>query len=278
MNVRHSILEWVRPLAIVSMLALLSACAGVPADGPSSFDRSPDSVPDASNVIAEQGAPRERARAHTELAGAYYERGNLAVALDELRIAIAADPGYAPAYNVLALVHADLRENDQAQANFERALRLNATDPDVNHNYGWFLCQTNREEQSLRYFLAAVRNPLYATPQKSYSLAASCALRKNREADAIDFYERALRLDANYLSAMIGLAQIRFKRGQLAESKALVTRYNRLVDPTAESLWLALRIERRLGDKGAEGSLAAQLRRQYPGTPEYQELLRGQYD
>ena len=195
-----------------------------------------------------------------------------------MRIAIASDPAYAPAYNVLALVHVDLRENDQAQANFERALRLSATDPDVNHNYGWFLCQTNREELSLRYFLAAVRNPLYATPQKSYALAAGCAMRKNREADALDYYERALRLDPNYLVPMMGVAQIRYKRGQLVESRALVSRYNKQAEPTAESLWLALRIERKLGDKSAESNYASQLRRQFSATPEYQELLKGQYD
>lgn len=237
-----------------------------------------DSPADTSANIAEQGPPRDRARIHTELAGAYYERGNLAVALEELRIAIASDPAYAPAYNVLALVHVDLRENDQAQANFERALRLSATDPDVNHNYGWFLCQTNREELSLRYFLAAVRNPLYATPQKSYALAAGCAMRKNREADALDYYERALRLDPNYLVPMMGVAQIRYKRGQLVESRALVSRYNKQAEPTAESLWLALRIERKLGDKSAESNYASQLRRQFSATPEYQELLKGQYD
>lgn len=258
-------------------ILVLAACAGTQ-QGTDGLERTTEAPADTGAIIAEQGAPRERARVHTELAGAYYERGNLAVALEELRIAIAADPGYAPAYNVLALVHADLRENDQAQANFERALRLNATDPDVNHNYAWFLCQTNREEQSLRYFLAAVRNPLYVTPQKSYALAAGCAMRKNREAEALDYYERALRLDSNYVSAMIGLAQIRYKRGQLAESRALVSRYNKLVEPTAESLWLALRIERKLGDKNAETSYASQLRRQYAGTPEYQELLKGQYD
>lgn len=195
-----------------------------------------------------------------------------------MRIAIASDPAYAPAYNVLALVHVDLRENDQAQANFERALRLSATDPDVNHNYGWFLCQTNREELSLRYFLAAVRNPLYATPQKSYALAAGCAMRKNREADALDYYERALRLDPNYLVPMMGVVQIRYKRGQLVESRALVSRYNKQAEPTAESLWLALRIERKLGDKSAESNYASQLRRQFSATPEYQELLKGQYD
>ncbi len=268
--------EWVMLLNIVPLL-LLGACAGTP-QGTDGLERTTDVSGDTGSIIAERGPPRERARIHTELAGAYYERGNLAVALEELRVAIAADPAYPPAYNVLALVHAELRENDQAQANFERALRLNAADPDVNHNYGWFLCQTNREEQSLRYFLAAVRNPLYATPQKSYTLAAGCALRKNREAEAQDFYERALRLDGNYVSAMIGLAKIRYKRGQLAESRTLVALYNKLVEPTAESLWLAVRVERKLGDKNAETNFASQLRRQFAGTPEYQELLKGQYD
>lgn len=267
------------PAALLLALSflILGGCAGT-YQGTDGLERTTEAPSDTGAIIAEQGPPRERARIHTELAGAYYERGNLAVALEELRAAISADSAYAPAYNVLALVHADLRENDQAQANFERALRLNATDPDVNHNYGWFLCQTNREEQSLRYFLAAVRNPLYATPAKSYSLAAGCALRKNRESEAQDFFERALRLDGNYVTAMIGLAQIRYRRGLLAESRALVTRYNQLVEPTAESLWLGVRIERKLGDKNAETSFASQLRRQFAGTPEYQALLKGQYD
>src|SRR5439155_98792 len=83
---------------------------------------------------------RERARIHTELAGSYYQRGNLGVALAEARTAIAADSSYAPAYNVLGLVYSDLRENGEAEGAFERSLRLNPNDPDANHNYAWFLC------------------------------------------------------------------------------------------------------------------------------------------
>ncbi|MGP1678745.1 MAG: tetratricopeptide repeat protein, partial [Burkholderiales bacterium] len=101
--------------------------------------------------------PRNRARIHTELASAYFERGSMGIALEELRTAISADPNYAPAYNVLGLVHMDLRENDVAQRHFERALALSPNDPDVNNNYGWFLCHTGREEQSIAYFLAALK-------------------------------------------------------------------------------------------------------------------------
>ena len=57
-----------------------------------------------------------------------------------------------------------------------------------------------------------------------------------------------------------------------------MSRYNKLVTPTSESLWLALRIERRLGERVQEQAFANQLRRRYPESPEYQALQRGQFD
>ena len=47
---------------------------------------------------------------------------------------------------------------------------------------------------------------------------------------------------------------------------------------TAEVLWLALRIERRLGDRAAEASLANQLRRRFPASPEFAAFQRGAFD
>jgi type IV pilus assembly protein PilF len=247
--------------------ALLSACAGT---GAPERDTGP--------VISEVGTPRERARAHTELAAAYFGRGNLGVALEEVRLALKADTGYAPAYNLLGLVRMDLRENEKAQDAFERALRINPGDPDTNHNYGWFLCQTGHEEEGVRHFLNAVRNPLYALPQKTYALAAACVLRKNNEKDALDFYDRSLRLDPTYPPALIGLAQLRYRRGELRDARALIGRYNKSVEPTAESLWLGLRVERKLGDRAAEGSYATQLRRRFAGSREYQDMQKGRYE
>lgn len=262
---------------VLTLLVLAGCAGGGPSTGGPGRGVANEEM-EAGAIIAEQSPPRERARIHTELAAAYFGRGNLAVALEEIRIAISADPNYALAYNILGLLHADLRENDQARASFEKALSISPVDADINHNYGWFLCQTGREEQSLKYFQVAVRNPLYATPQKSYTLAATCAARKNHNSEAIDFYERALKLDPNYPSALMGLAQLKYRTGSFAESRALLTRYNRLIEPTAESLWLALRVERRLGNREGESNFAAQLRRQYPGATEYEEMLKGQFD
>lgn len=262
----------------VALLFCLAACAGGGTERVDNGFRTASEPQDDSNIIGEIGTPRERARAHAELAGAYYEQGNMGIALEEARIAIAADAGYAPAYTVLGLVHMDLKENSQAEESFQRALRIAPNDPDANHNYGWFLCQSGREDLSLKFFLSAIRNPLYAVPQKSYTIAGVCAARSNNDRDAIEFLERALRLDANYLSAKINLAQLRYRRGEFDLARVLITEFNRGVEPTAESLWLALRIERKLGDKAGESSLAELLRRRYAGSPEFQSLQRGRYE
>jgi type IV pilus assembly protein PilF len=259
-------------------VALALACGAFTgcAQNPGSSTTQANTV-ETGTMIGEAGDPRNRARVHTELASAYFERGNMGVALEELRIAISADPNYAPAYNVLGLVHMDLRENDVAQQHFERGLRLAPNDPDINNNYGWFLCQTGREAQSIAYFLAALKNPLYNTPARSYVNAGLCSL-KNNERDAIDYFERALRNSPDNLQALLNLALVQYKRGQLEVARGLVGRFNKLIEPTAESLWLALRIERKLGDKTAENVMAAQLRRRFSGSPEYENLLQGKFE
>lgn len=260
-------------IATLVSCGALAGCAQLP---PSSATQA-DTV-ETGTLIGEPGDPRNRARIHTELASAYYERGNLGVALEELRIATGADPGYAQAYNVLGLVHMDLREDDVAKRHFERALALSPNDPDINNNYGWFLCRTGSEEQSITYFLAALKNPLYKTPARSYINAGLCSLGKDDGRDAIGYFERALRLDPDNPQALISLALLRYKRGQLEIARGLVVRFNKSVEPTAESLWLALRIERKLGDRAAENSLAVQLRRRFAGSPEYQDYLKGRFE
>jgi type IV pilus assembly protein PilF len=261
---------------LVAALVASGALAGCAQTPPSSATQA--NTVETGTLIGEAGDPRNRARIHTELASAYFERGNIGVALEELRIAIGADPNYAPAYSVLGLVHMDLRENDVAQRHFARALALSANDPDINNNYGWFLCRTGREEQSIAYFLAALKNPLYNTPARSYVNAGLCSMEKTDGRDAIEYFERALRSEPDNLLALLNLASLEYKRGQLEVARQLVRRFNRLIEPSAESLWLALRIERKLGDKAAENSIAVQLRRRFADSPEYQDLLKGRFE
>ena len=252
-------------------LMLLGACAQ---------PGTPSAIPTAESpsIVGEVGDPRNRARVHLELALLYYSRGAMAVALEELRIAAASDPTYAQTFSLFGVVYMELREIPLAQANFQRALQLAPNDSEINHNYGYFLCETGRERDAISYFLQAIRNPLYSAPSRSYSAAGRCSMRMNNLKDAEEFLQRALKLDSDDPVALLQMGHIRYRQGRHDDARVLVSRYARLASATPESLWLALRIERKLGQRVAENSFATQLRRSFPDSREYQSLQRGEYD
>ena len=183
--------------AALAALLLLAGCASEPTN------------PDSNLIVGEVGDPRNRARAHTELAAAYFSRGNMTVALEELRIATAADPSYAAAHGMFGMVYMDLKETAKADDSFQRAIRLSPNDPDIVHNYGWFLCQNAREKESIPFFLQAIRNPLYTAPGRSYTAAGVCSMRMKNVKDAEEFFARALRLKPDEPSALLHLGEIR---------------------------------------------------------------------
>ncbi len=224
--------------------------------------------------------PTTRAKIHTELASLYFQEGNMAVALEELRIAQSADPRYAPAYSVRGLVHAYLRENDLAEAQFRRALELTPNDAQVNNNYGWFLCQIGKERQSIAYFLNALKSPLYETPDLAYANAGRCAFAAGDLDGAESYLQQAIRLSRDGgFSPRLQLAALQYKRGNLEEARRQVNGVlNSMGQPSAEALWLALRLERKLGNRSAESTMAAQLRNRFPNSREYQEFLKGNFE
>ena len=252
--------------AALAALFLLAGCA------------SQSETPDTGTIVGDVGEPRNRARVHTELAAAYADRGNMGVALEELRLATTADNSYAPAHNMYGLVYSELKETAKAEDSFQRALRLAPNDPEINHAYGWFLCHSSREKESIGYFLQAIRNPLYSAPGRSYTAAGICSLRMKNGKDAEEFFVRALKLDADDPAALLQLGEIRYKQGNVDDARKLVSRHLKLASPSPESLWLAVRIERKSGERVAEQSYANQLRRRFPGSPEYQALQRGNFD
>ena len=226
----------------------------------------------------QEQSPRTRARAHTELAGSYFEVGNMAVALDEIKEALTADAEYGPAYNVAGLIYAELKEDQLANENFQRALRIDPTDSDSNNNYGRFLCDRRREAEAMKYFLMALRNPIYQTPDRAYVNAGLCTLRQGDVAGAESFFMQALKARPTQPQALYQLADIYYRRGDVASAKDYLLRLDQVAAPSAEVLWLWLRVERKLGDRNAEASYAAQLRRSFPDSKEASALLAGRYE
>jgi len=232
----------------------------------------------APEAATKQASPQERARIHTELAALYYSRGNYGVALQESMIAIESDANYGPAYNVLGLVHAQLREDAAAEKSFQQALAINPNDSQANNNYGSFLCSRGREQASIAHFLAAVKNPLYQEPESAYTNAGVCSRKIGNDKDAEEYLLNALRLRPGQPRALQALAELYFQRGDYAATKQLVGRYLEAAPATPEVLWLGVQSARRLGDRNAEASYGLQLRRSFPDSKEALALKSGRYE
>lgn len=221
---------------------------------------------------------RRRARIHTELAANYLDIRNLGVALEEAMIAQRADPTYSPAFNVAGLIYVELQDDRAAEESFRQALRIDARDSDANNNYGTFLCQRKRESEGIKYFLLAIRDPLYRSPERSYVNAGICARRSGDLSGADNFFRNALKLDPNNLQALYQLADMSYAAARYDEARPLLARLRPVAQGSPEILWLTLRNERRLGDSNALDSLAHQLRTNFPNSKEAELLAAGQFD
>ena len=237
---------------IVLSLLLLSGCAGT-------------------GMTPEQA--QNSARIHTELAAIYFERAQMGVALGEIDKALVSKSDYAPAYNVRALVHMALHEDKEAEADFKHSLALDRDNSDTHSNYGWFLCQRDQEKESIKHFMAALKNPLYKTPEQAYLNAAVCSQKVGNNVIAEDFFQRALVVDPQLPQALLGMAQLNFAKEDYGVAKRYFNQYaadNETL--TAADLWLAVRIERQLGDRNAVSSYSMKLRNHFPDSKEARYL------
>ncbi|MDR3299135.1 MAG: type IV pilus biogenesis/stability protein PilW [Candidatus Accumulibacter sp.] len=221
--------------------------------------------------------PRTRARVHTELGALYFQDGNLIVALEELTLAAAIDPEYALAFSTRGLVLYYVKELESAEKDFRRALSLDERNPEINNNYGWFLCQTDRAMESIQYFQRAYGNQMYQTPGSAYLNAGACHIKLGELDRAEDAIRRSLRLMPENPQARYYLGDIYYRRGNFDAARKQLMDMVDLVETQPEMLWLLLRIERRLGNRADAQSLTTQLRRKFPDSAEYQELLKGNY-
>jgi len=252
------------------LLGWLSGCAATKAVG---------STPQTELLTSsDQTDNQKRAQIRLQLAIGYFEQRQLNVALDELKQALVADPNFSDAYSVRALVYMDMGETRLADENFQSAMRLSPNNPDLNNNYGWYLCQNERVEQSIAYFDAALKNRTYQSPAKALNNAGVCSLKLKNNAEAERYLAQAFQYEPGNVANNINLAKIYYDKAEYERARFHIGRATKEEAVSAETLWLAIRIERKLGDRAAESSLATQLRRRHPGSAEYAAFQRGAFN
>lgn len=269
----------IRHLILALSATLLSACVTTGDDAV--FDQGLDRTGPAPQPVSQQvpvGEVRLRAKAHTELGLAYLDAKRISQALDEAKVAIGIDSSYPLAYNLMGLVYMEIKENRSADEAFRQALNLATADPEISYNYGWFLCQTGRRKQSMPHFRAAYMNPHFAGAAVAQASAGLCADQNGDAKLAEQLFSDALVKEPANPRALFLYADFLFRQGRFAEARVRLSEMHRRGDATAKSVWLALKVARRLGDRQDEARYSSMLRQRYPDSTEHEMLIQGRFE
>ncbi len=254
-------------LAVLSAVLGLGGCAapqaGVRSEPVTESDESPQ---------------RRRARIRLELAVSYFAEGRTEIALDEVKQALAIDPQYAAAHNVRGLVLMRLGDLRGAEESFRRSLSLGGRDGDVLHNLGWLQCQQNRYTEAQQTFQQALAAPGYRGQAKTVMTQGLCQARAGQLPEAERSLLRAHELDPGNPVTAYNLARVLVQRGDWVRAQFYIRRLNNSDLANAETLWLGIRVERKLGETATMTQLAEQLRRRFPQSTQWAAFERGAFD
>jgi len=251
-------MQWMKLAGILMLVALLSACAttgGEDTTGNLGVDR--------------RDSP---AKIYVEMGVAYMRDGQDAVALKKLRRAIEVDPDYPDAHNVLGILYERLGETDLATKHYNRAVALDPRDPFIRNARGSFFCKQGNYEQALQEFDQALSNPLYPTPWVALTNAGLCIERADDLAKAESYYRRALTANQRYTPALFQMAELSYQQHNDMSARAYLERFHSETSATAASLWLGVRVEKRLGDRIKSVEYKRRLLKEFPDAPEIQAL------
>ncbi len=218
---------------------------------------------------------KEAARVNTQLGVAYMQQGEQKTAKEKLDRAIEQNPDYAPAHGALAMLYNQRGDFEEAEKEYRRALHLDSQSSDLKNNFGVFLCGQGRRDEALGYFEQAAQDFSYSTPEAAWTNAGICIIQHGGSAaDAEKDFREALRVNANFPSALLQMARISFNRGDYFEARAFLQRYEHVGPVTPDTLSMQSQAERQLGDKGAARDYQIQLIQKFPDSPQAQALRK----
>lgn len=212
------------------------------------------------------------AATYVQLGMHYFKEGEYKAALIKLKRALEIDPHSADAHGGIAILYEQLGNLELAGEHYQRAVQANPSDPGLQNNYGAYLCKVDRYQEAEAHFMAAIKDPLYSTPEVAHTNAGICARKNNDMVGAEQHFRAALRFNTKFADALAQMVRLSYDQRNYLSARAFLQRYQieRALD--ASLLWLAILIEQALGDQASMASYILSLRTQYPESPEAQKL------
>jgi type IV pilus assembly protein PilF len=220
--------------------------------------------------------PERAAEINLELGIEHLRKGNLQQAKDKIDRAIEQNPRLGHAQLVAGMLYNRLGDENKAEWHFERAVSLEPKNPEFKNNYAVFLCQHSKFERGQKVALEAAADQLYKTPEVAYLNAGNCALTAGDLKVAEDNFRRSLAIRPRFGEALFQMADLEYRQTEYMSARAFLQRYLEVGRTSPVSLWLAVRIERGLGNKAQAQHYAQRLKTEYPSAAQTKELLESE--
>lgn len=150
--------------------------------------------------MEEQNLMREQAQVLTDRAFRHQQHGDLGDAIALYRRSIATYPT-AEAHTFLGWAYAIMARYEEAIAECEKAIALDATFGNPYNDIGAYLLETARPEEAIPWLKQAIATPRYATPQFAHVNLGRAYELVGRPHEALAAYDQALALTPLYLPA-----------------------------------------------------------------------------
>lgn len=230
-----------------------------------------------SKTVSSDGNRTEASQFNLQLAIDYFRQGDLNQAKEKLDRALEQDPRNAMAHSTAGLLYARLGELAKAENHYERAVSLDPKNPEIRNNFSVFLCGHEKYARGEKQALEAISDPLYRTPEVALFNAGRCAQGAKDPKRAENYFRRALAVQPRFAPALFEMAQLEFAAQNHLPARAFIERYMAAQKPaTPQALWLAVRIERALGNRASAGDYARRLTNEYPTSDETKALLESE--
>ncbi len=206
----------------------------------------------------------ERAKTLTDLGLAYYQLEKYKFALENLQKSLAIDDKNAVTYQVIALIDERSNKPEQAEINFNKALKLAPNNFDIVTSYAVFLFQQDRRDEALVKFNRIVDAPFYKNKWVAFTYLGyyDLANKQTREAEKRFYY--ALKFNAYYAPALFEMSKIRYNKGKMMSARAYIERYFSQAGKTLEGLRLGIKIEKELQGYDMVEQYQLELSRAFP--------------
>ena len=209
-----------------------------------------------------------------QLAIQYFQNGNYELARDRLILSTELDPNRPTVWSLLALTYEQMGNLRLAEESHERALRSGSRNFDVQNTYAVFLCRQGRFVDAEKQFERSIRAETNDNPELMMTNAGVCFMQQPDFEKAEEWFRRALDRQPTHAEALLQMALLKHSTGDNLRARAFLQRYRETNPDGSGVLYLCVLIEDQLGDKKARTECANRLLREFPNSPESQQLMQ----